>query len=59
MFFLFVVATQSFILGYVPEPLEVLIFGIGLILLTIGLRWFMKRSEKSTDSKINRTTEQN
>ena len=52
MFLLFDVATQSFILGYVPEPLEVLIFGIGLILLTIGLRWFMRRSETNVESEI-------
>jgi cadmium resistance protein CadD (predicted permease) len=59
MFLLFDVATQGFILGYVPEPLEVLIFAIGLILLTIGLRWLLKRDEKNTDGEIRRTTEQN
>jgi hypothetical protein len=57
MFLLFDVATQSFILGYVPEPLGVLIFGIGLILLTIGLRRLLKRSEKSIDGEIKHTTE--
>jgi hypothetical protein len=59
MFLLFEAASESFILGVVPEPLEVLVFGVGLVLLTVGLRWLMRRSEKSTDGDIKRTTEQN
>lgn len=56
MFLLFGVASESFILGFVPEPLEVLIFGIGLIFLTIALRWILKRTEKSTEGEIKHTT---
>jgi hypothetical protein len=44
------------ILGLIPEPLEVLIFGVGLVLLAIGLRWLMKKSEKSTNGDIKHTT---
>ena len=52
MFLLFGIAFGSFILGFVPEPLEILIFGVGLILLTIGLRWLLKRGEKGADGEI-------
>jgi uncharacterized membrane protein len=57
--FLFYVTNEGFILGLIPEPLEVLIFGVGLILLTIGLRWLMKRGAKNTESEIKHITEQN
>ena len=58
MFLLVDVASQALILGFVPESLEVLIFGVALVLLTVGLRWFMKRSEKSVDGEIKQTTKQ-
>lgn len=51
MFTLFAV-----LLGLIPEPLEILIFAIALVLLTIGLRWLMKRSEKGTTGDIKHTT---
>ena len=56
MFLSFEVATQNLILGVVPESLEVLIFGVALVLLTIGLRWVLKRSEKDAGSEIKHTT---
>ena len=56
MFLLLDSANQSLILGFVPESLGLLIFGIGLILLAIGLRWFIKRSEKNTDGEIKHIT---
>lgn len=56
--FLFYVTNEGFILGLIPESLEILIFGVGLILLAIGLRWLMKRGEKNTESEINHITEQ-
>ena len=41
------------VLGFVPdETLELLIFGIGLIFLTIGLRWILKRGAGDKDEKI-------
>ena len=56
MFLSFEAATQNLILGVVPESLEVLIFGVALVLLTIGLRWVLKRSEKDAGSEIKHTT---
>ncbi len=44
------------ILGLIPEPLEILIFGVALVLITIGLRWLMKRGEKSAGGDIKHTT---
>jgi len=56
--FLFYITSEGFILGLVPEPVEVLVFGVGLILLTIGLRWLMKRSERKTEGEIIHITQQ-
>ena len=55
MFLLFDVASRSLLLVFVPESLGVLIFGIALVLLTAGLRWVLKRSEKSTDGEIEKS----
>ncbi len=54
MFFLFDVASRNLLLGFVPESFGLLIFGVGLILLTAGLRWFIKRNKKSTDSAVEK-----
>ena len=59
MFLLFEVAGENWILGFIPEQLEVLIFGTGLILLTVTLRWILKRSDKNAKNKIEHITEQN
>ena len=51
-------AGQVLIFGFVPESLGVLIFGIGLILLTVGLRRLMKRGAESAENeRIIHTTE--
>jgi hypothetical protein len=52
MFLLFEAAGENLVFGFITEPLEVLIFGVGLVLLTVGLRAIFKRAEKSTDSKV-------
>jgi hypothetical protein len=57
MFFLFQVINQNLILGFIPESLGLLIFGVGLVFLTIGLRWIMKRGEKSVDGEIEKMAE--
>ena len=59
MFLLFEGVNEYRILEVIPESLEVLIFGVGLILFAIGLRWFMKRNVKSPDGEIKHTTQQN
>ena len=56
MFLLFDVASQGLILGFVPESVGVLIFGLSLILFAIGLRWFMKRIENNVHSEIEHIT---
>lgn len=38
-------AGQSHLLGIVPESLGLLIFGAGLVGVTVGLRWLMAKSE--------------
>ncbi len=54
MFFLFDVASQNLILGFVPESLGLLIFGVALVFLTIGLRRFMKRSDTNVHRKVEK-----
>lgn len=49
---------EEMILIFMPdERIGLLIFGISLILLTIGLRRFMKRSEKGEKSEIKHITQ--
>jgi hypothetical protein len=55
MFLLLNIASRSLLLAVVPESLGVLVFGIGLVLLAIGLRWFMKRNAKNTDREIEKS----
>jgi len=57
MVFLFDVVSQNLILGFVPESLGLLIFGVALVLLAIGLRWFMKRGERIEKSEIKHITQ--
>jgi len=56
MLLLFDFLGQGLILGFVPESVGVLIFGLGLIFLAVGLRWFMKRIEKNVHSRIQHIT---
>jgi hypothetical protein len=55
MFLLFDVASQGLILGFLPESLGVLFFGVGLIVLAITLRWFMKRAEANLHRELEKT----
>lgn len=43
--FLLQAVNQNLLLGIVPESLGLLIFGVGLIGLTFGLRWILNRVE--------------
>jgi hypothetical protein len=52
MFLLFETAIESRILGFITEPLEVLIFGVGLVLIAVGLRVALKRLEKKSDGDV-------
>jgi hypothetical protein len=42
---------QNMLLGFVPESLGLLLFGIGLIALTVILRGIFRRIEKSNEEK--------
>lgn len=37
--------TINTILAAIPEPLELLVFGIGLVAAVVVLRWFLNRGE--------------
>ena len=52
MFLLFEAGNENLILGFITEPLEVLIFGVFLVLLAIGLRSILKRAEKRADGEM-------
>jgi hypothetical protein len=55
MFLLVNVASQTLILGLVPESLGVLIFGVALVLLAFGLRWLMKRGETNVQGEVEKS----
>lgn len=57
MFFLFDLTNWNLILGFVPESLGLLISGVGLVLLAIGLRTVLRRTEERTGSKITDITQ--
>ncbi len=42
------IATNGLVLGFMPESMALLMFGLGLIGLTIGVRWWLDRSDKVT-----------
>lgn len=52
MFLLLEVGSEKLILGSITEPFEVLIFGVGLVLLAVGLRVVLRRGEKRADSEM-------
>jgi uncharacterized membrane protein YidH (DUF202 family) len=43
------VTNQNLLLGYIPESLGLLLFGIGLVTLTVILRGIFRRVEKTSD----------
>jgi cadmium resistance protein CadD (predicted permease) len=43
----------NFLLGGFTETEIVLLFGICLVILTIGIRWFLKRHEQPSEDKTN------
>jgi hypothetical protein len=45
-------ATQNFLLEAIPESLGLLLFGVFLILLTVGLRWLLSRSREISSEKM-------
>ena len=57
MFLLFEAASENLVFGFITEPLEILIFGVGLVLLTVALRAIFKRVGRNADGSkvIHRT----
>jgi hypothetical protein len=51
--FIFQAAKQNLLFGFIPESLGTLLFGVGLVLLAVGLRWIFKNIEKSANDKLN------
>jgi hypothetical protein len=49
------ITNQNLLLGFMPESLGLLIFGIGLIGLTVGLRWMLKHGEENAGREIEGT----
>lgn len=43
--FLLATVNQNLLLGFIPESLGLLIFGVGLVALTFGLRRILNRVE--------------
>ncbi len=57
MFYLLQTANQNLLLGFVPESLGLLIFGVGLIGVTVALRWIFGKSEARTEGKVEKKAE--
>lgn len=51
--FIFQAAMQNLLFSFIPESLETLIFGVGLVLVAVSLRWFFKNIEKNAKDKLN------
>lgn len=45
------VTNQNLLLGFIPESLGLLLFGIGLIGLTVILRGIFRRVEKTSEEE--------
>jgi hypothetical protein len=45
------VTNQNLLLGFIPESLGLLLFGIGLVVLTVILRGIFRRVERSSEKE--------
>lgn len=45
-------ANKNLLLGFMPESLGLLIFGIGLIVFAVSLRWVFNRAEKMINEPV-------
>ena len=43
--FLFLLETNNLLLGFVPESIGLLLFGMALVAITVFLRWFLNENE--------------
>lgn len=51
--FLFLLENGNLLLGYVPETLGLLLFGVALIAITVLLRWILSINEQENNSQEN------
>jgi hypothetical protein len=51
--FLLQTTKQNLLLGFMPESLGVLIFGVILVVLAVSLRRILKHIEKNTNHEIS------
>lgn len=49
--FLIEISNGYFLIGVVPESLALLLFGVGLVGVTVALRKFLKRRDQKIDGK--------
>lgn len=45
-------ANKNLLLGFMPESLGLLLFGIGLIVFAVSLRWIFNRTEKMINEPV-------
>lgn len=59
--FLFLLENNNLLLGAIPETAGLLLFGVSLVVITIGLRWFLNESEKKNNAEeiLERVTKKN
>jgi hypothetical protein len=55
---LFDVTNGNLLLGYVPESIGLLAFGIVLIAFAVGLRWIFNRNEEKAEENFEQAVEE-
>lgn len=50
--FLFETVNNNLLLGFMPESIGLLLFGICLIAFAVGLRWFFDRQDKGNFNQM-------
>lgn len=50
---LFQSTNKNLLLGFMPESLGLLLFGIGLIFFAVSLRWLFNRNEETRKEEIS------
>ena len=48
--FLLLFNKGNLLLGFVPETIGLLLFGVALIIVTVGLRWFLNEKTEEENS---------
>lgn len=51
--YLFLFENSNLLLGFVPETLGLLLFGLALVAVTVGIRWFFGDAENDNTGEEN------